>query len=149
MGLERAYARSGGLGWQGKNTMLLTRGIGSYTFLAVILTTVELEEDQPVAQTCGACERCRAGDEQICDRYYQPGFTGWGSFAEYVALPYADRAEERDVYDPQEETFVWALAHAHGMAFSLARVFLTGLRADDEAGTDRTTRRMVPRPAQS
>ena len=44
----------------------------------------------PFSMGCGACERCRAGDEQICDRYYQPGFTGWGSFAEFVALPYAD-----------------------------------------------------------
>jgi alcohol dehydrogenase len=44
----------------------------------------------PFSMGCGRCERCRAGDEQICDRYYQPGFTGWGSFAEYVALPYAD-----------------------------------------------------------
>ncbi len=44
----------------------------------------------PFSMGCGSCERCRAGDEQICDRYYQPGFTGWGSFAEYVALPYAD-----------------------------------------------------------
>jgi alcohol dehydrogenase len=44
----------------------------------------------PFSMGCGTCARCRAGDEQICDRYYQPGFTGWGSFAEYVALPYAD-----------------------------------------------------------
>jgi alcohol dehydrogenase len=44
----------------------------------------------PFSMGCGSCERCRAGDEQICDRYYQPGFTGWGTFAEYVALPYAD-----------------------------------------------------------
>jgi alcohol dehydrogenase len=39
---------------------------------------------------CGGCGPCRAGDLQICDRYYQPGFTGPGSFAELVALPYAD-----------------------------------------------------------
>ena len=44
----------------------------------------------PFSMGCGTCERCRAGDEQICDRYYQPGFTGWGTFAEFVALPYAD-----------------------------------------------------------
>ncbi|HXE84560.1 MAG TPA: zinc-dependent alcohol dehydrogenase family protein [Gemmatimonadales bacterium] len=44
----------------------------------------------PFSMGCGTCERCRAGDEQICDRYYQPGFTGWGTFAELVALPYAD-----------------------------------------------------------
>lgn len=55
---ERAYARRGGLGWQGKNTMLLTRGVGSYTFLAAILTTAEVPPDEPVAQTCGACARC-------------------------------------------------------------------------------------------
>ena len=56
--VERAYARSAGLGWQGKNTMLLTRGVGSYTFLAAILTTVELEADGAAAQSCGACSRC-------------------------------------------------------------------------------------------
>lgn len=44
----------------------------------------------PFCLGCGDCEQCRAGHHQICDRYYQPGFTGWGSFAEYVALPYAD-----------------------------------------------------------
>ena len=55
---ERAYARAAGLGWQGKNTMLLTRGVGSYTFLAAILTTVALEPDPPATQSCGACTRC-------------------------------------------------------------------------------------------
>jgi epoxyqueuosine reductase len=55
---ERAYARAAGLGWQGKNTMLLARGVGSYTFLAAILTSVELEPDSAAAQTCGACTRC-------------------------------------------------------------------------------------------
>ena len=44
----------------------------------------------PFCLGCGACDQCRAGQHQVCDRYYQPGFTGWGSFAEYVALPYAD-----------------------------------------------------------
>jgi len=44
----------------------------------------------PFSMGCGTCERCRAGDEQICDRYYQPGFTGWGTFAEFVALPFAE-----------------------------------------------------------
>ena len=55
---ERAYARAAGLGWQGKNTMLLARGVGSYTFLAAILTSVFLEPDRPAAQSCGACTRC-------------------------------------------------------------------------------------------
>jgi epoxyqueuosine reductase len=55
---ERVFARAAGLGWQGKNTMLLTRGFGSYTFLAALLTTAVLEPDSPVAQHCGACSRC-------------------------------------------------------------------------------------------
>jgi alcohol dehydrogenase len=44
----------------------------------------------PFSMGCGTCGQCRAGDLQICDNFYQPGFKGWGSFAEYVALPFAD-----------------------------------------------------------
>lgn len=44
----------------------------------------------PFVCGCGDCEQCRAGDEQICDRQFQPGFTAWGGFAEYVAIDYAD-----------------------------------------------------------
>ncbi|MFV9673069.1 MAG: zinc-dependent alcohol dehydrogenase family protein [Acidimicrobiia bacterium] len=44
----------------------------------------------PFVAGCGECEQCHAGDEQVCERQFQPGFTGWGSFAESVALRYAD-----------------------------------------------------------
>src|SRR4051812_9857272 len=44
----------------------------------------------PFVLGCGDCRECRAGNQHICDRQYQPGFSGWGSFAEYVAIPYAD-----------------------------------------------------------
>jgi alcohol dehydrogenase len=44
----------------------------------------------PFVAGCGACQECERGNQQICDRQFQPGFTGWGSFAEYVALRYAD-----------------------------------------------------------
>jgi len=44
----------------------------------------------PFCVGCGTCPRCVAGFSNICDRYYQPGFTGWGSFAELVAIPHAD-----------------------------------------------------------
>ncbi len=44
----------------------------------------------PFACGCGACPQCLAGCQHLCDRYFQPGFTGWGSFAEWVALRYAD-----------------------------------------------------------
>ena len=44
----------------------------------------------PFACGCGRCEWCRAGDAQVCPDQQQPGFTYWGSFAEYVALHAAD-----------------------------------------------------------
>lgn len=43
----------------------------------------------PFCMGCGACPQCAGGNQQICDQYYQPGFTGPGAFAEYVAVPYA------------------------------------------------------------
>ncbi len=44
----------------------------------------------PFVCGCGTCEQCSAGNQQICDRQFQPGFTAWGGFAEYVAIEYAD-----------------------------------------------------------
>jgi len=44
----------------------------------------------PFAVGCGHCPECLAGNQHICDAYFQPGFTAWGSFAEYVAIPHAD-----------------------------------------------------------
>ena len=60
---ERVAAKYAGLGWLGKNTLLLNRTIGSYFFLGVILTTLELEptlgaEEMPARDLCGSCTRC-------------------------------------------------------------------------------------------
>ena len=55
---ERAYAARAGIGWVGKSTNLLTPGIGSWTLLADLITTAELEPDSPLRKTCGACTRC-------------------------------------------------------------------------------------------
>jgi alcohol dehydrogenase len=44
----------------------------------------------PFCCGCGRCEPCRQGETQLCERDFQPGFTAWGSFARYVALPRAD-----------------------------------------------------------
>jgi alcohol dehydrogenase len=43
----------------------------------------------PFVLGCGHCEECVSGNQQICDNQYQPGFSGWGAMAQYVALPYA------------------------------------------------------------
>ncbi|MCA8999847.1 MAG: tRNA epoxyqueuosine(34) reductase QueG [Planctomycetaceae bacterium] len=57
--LERDFARRAGLGWFGKNTMLINKSIGSYFFLGAILTDCALPSD-PVheASHCGTCTRC-------------------------------------------------------------------------------------------
>jgi alcohol dehydrogenase len=44
----------------------------------------------PFVCGCGACPQCDSGNHQVCDNQFQPGFTHWGSFAEYVAIDYAD-----------------------------------------------------------
>ena len=44
----------------------------------------------PFVCGCGTCPQCVSGNHQVCDHQFQPGFTHWGSFAEYVAIDYAD-----------------------------------------------------------
>ncbi|MCG8455396.1 MAG: tRNA epoxyqueuosine(34) reductase QueG [Holophagales bacterium] len=56
--LERELAARAGLGVQGKNTNLLHRRWGSYFLLAELLTSLELEPDEPLADLCGRCTRC-------------------------------------------------------------------------------------------
>ncbi|MDK2749313.1 MAG: zinc-dependent alcohol dehydrogenase family protein [Halomonas meridiana] len=44
----------------------------------------------PFVGGCGICPECHTGNHQVCDAQFQPGFTHWGSFAEYVGIHYAD-----------------------------------------------------------
>ena len=56
--VDRAVAQRAGLGWYGKNTNILTKGWGSWVFLAEIVTNLPLEEDTPLKANCGSCELC-------------------------------------------------------------------------------------------
>ena len=44
----------------------------------------------PFVSGCGHCAECNSGNHQVCESQFQPGFTAWGSFAEYVAIDFAD-----------------------------------------------------------
>ena len=72
----------------------------------------------PFVCGCGDCPECASGNQQVCDHQFQPGFTHWGSFAEYVAIDYAD---ENLVALPEDIDFVTAA--------SLGCRFVTSFRA--------------------
>jgi alcohol dehydrogenase len=72
----------------------------------------------PFVCGCGTCPQCNSGNHQVCDHQSQPGFTHWGSFAEYVALDYADT---NVVQLPEDINFVTAA--------TLGCRFITSFRA--------------------
>ena len=77
----------------------------------------------PFVCGCGMCEQCLSGNQQVCDHQFQPGFTAWGGFAEYVAIEYADT---NLVHLPDEIDFV--------TASSLGCRFATSYRAVVDQG---------------
>ena len=56
--MDKPLSAAAGVGWQGKHTNLLNREHGSWLFLGVIYTTLELEPDEPAVVHCGSCARC-------------------------------------------------------------------------------------------
>ncbi|MGB2273552.1 MAG: tRNA epoxyqueuosine(34) reductase QueG [Flavicella sp.] len=57
--MERAWAQKSGLGWNGKNSLLIQKNAGSFFFLAELILDLELEEDAPfTTDHCGTCTRC-------------------------------------------------------------------------------------------
>ncbi|GAB4377887.1 MAG: tRNA epoxyqueuosine(34) reductase QueG [Salibacteraceae bacterium] len=56
--MEKAWAVKSGLGWMGKHTNVLTKSKGSFYFIAVLITDLDLWPDEPVGDHCGTCTRC-------------------------------------------------------------------------------------------
>lgn len=56
--MERAWAKKSGIGWIGKNSLLLNRSMGSFFFLAELILDLELEHDGPIKDYCGTCTAC-------------------------------------------------------------------------------------------
>jgi alcohol dehydrogenase len=77
----------------------------------------------PFVSGCGHCPECISGNHQVCDNQFQPGFTAWGSFAEFVEIKYADI---NLVKLPEEIDFVTAA--------SLGCRFITSFRAVIDQG---------------
>jgi epoxyqueuosine reductase len=56
--MEKPLSAAAGVGWQGKHTNLLNRAHGSWLFLGIIYTTLDLEPDEAASDHCGSCRRC-------------------------------------------------------------------------------------------
>jgi alcohol dehydrogenase len=85
-------------GWQGTDPDIVLPHVPGHE-LAGIVSAVGKEVKNwragdrvtvPFVGGCGRCPECDSGNHQVCDFQFQPGFTHWGSFAEYVAIHYAD-----------------------------------------------------------
>lgn len=90
--------RSDWHGWMGHDPDISLPHVPGHELAGeVVAVGPEVRQWQPGARVtlpfvcgCGTCPQCAAGQHQVCDSQFQPGFTHWGSFAEYVAIDYAD-----------------------------------------------------------
>lgn len=96
--MASGLCRSDWHGWQGHDPDITPPHVPGHE-LAGVVTAVGRDVTRwrpgdrvtvPFVCACGNCLQCHAGNQQVCDNQSQPGFTHWGSFAEFVALRHAD-----------------------------------------------------------
>ncbi|KAF0237130.1 MAG: alcohol dehydrogenase GroES domain-containing [Prolixibacteraceae bacterium] len=123
--------RSDWHGWMGHDPDIVLPHVPGHELAGIIVETgseirnfkVGDRVTVPFVSGCGHCPECVSGNHQVCDHQFQPGFTAWGSFAEFVEIKYADI---NLVKLPEEIDFVTAA--------SLGCRFITSFRAVIDQG---------------
>ncbi|MDF2158377.1 zinc-dependent alcohol dehydrogenase family protein [Algoriphagus sp. CAU 1675] len=123
--------RSDWHGWMGHDDDIVLPHVPGHEFAGVISAVGKEVKNWkigdrvtvPFVCACGTCPTCASGNQQVCDAQFQPGFTHWGSFAEFVAI---DRAETNLIQLPESISFETAA--------SLGCRFATSFRAVVDQG---------------
>lgn len=100
-------------GWMGHDSDIQLPHVPGHELAGTVIATGKQvsrfrEGDRvtvPFVSGCGHCHECRTGNQQVCENQFQPGFTAWGSFAEYVAI---DFAETNLIHLPDSMDFITA-----------------------------------------
>ena len=96
--LAVGLCRSDYHGWHGTDPDIVCPHVGGHEFVGRVVAVgagvVRVREGDrvvaPFVCGCGSCEPCLLGQQQVCRRQEQPGFTRWGAFATYTTVPFAD-----------------------------------------------------------
>ena len=96
--LAVGLCRSDYHGWHGTDPDIVCPHVGGHEFVGRVVAVgagvVRVREGDrvvaPFVCGCGTCEPCLLGQQQVCRRQEQPGFTRWGAFATYATVPFAD-----------------------------------------------------------
>jgi alcohol dehydrogenase len=90
--------RSDWHGWKGHDPMIDPPNVPGHEVVGTVTAVGERVEQWaggervtvPFVGGCGTCAQCRTGHRQVCPNQFQPGFSDWGAFAEFVSIDYAD-----------------------------------------------------------
>lgn len=123
--------RSDWHGWMGHDEDIVLPHVPGHEFSGIVMAIgndvknwkVGDRVTVPFVCACGSCPECASGNHQVCDVQFQPGFTHWGSFAEYVAI---DRADVNLVALPEQVSFETAASLGCRFATSFRAVVAQG-----------------------